>query len=138
MVASTSSAHSFAPVSPYDAVTIDVVKGATATLAGSTVGKQNDSKCKVGGNSASDVLYEMRLLDAGDYALTLSAKFDSVLALRDTCLGKPVDCQNVSGLGGEVITYSVTATEAGKTIFVSVDGSVGANGTYVLSVEPPP
>jgi hypothetical protein len=89
-------------------------------------------------DESEDIVYEIVPQQSGGLTMALgSAGFDSVLYARSDCDDERTElqCSHTNGNGGESIT--LLASE-GDPIYLWVDGFTNDEGTYRMSVTPPP
>jgi cysteine-rich repeat protein len=126
----------------FDPIPFPIWAGTPMKALGSTNNQTATAQGECGGNSADDVVYELRrrtptitnMLTSLEPGLT---DFDSLLHVRTNCNSgfSEVACDNAAGDGGELVDLLFMNND---TRFVWVDGFQGAEGNYALVVAPSP
>lgn len=105
-------------------------------IADTTMGKDNTAAGSCGGAFSPDDLYRFTAPEEGIYQFdTFGSALDTVLYLRDGCVGNELAC-NDDVDGGSSDSRILAAMDLGDELIVAVDGN--GMGAYALHVEQVP
>lgn len=100
---------------------------------GSTVGQGNDFTPGCVMSNAPDVQYVWTALVAGTYTFdTVGSSFDTVLYVREDCVGPELACNDDTVMTQSEITVDLAA---GQSVMIVVDGWNNASGNFTLNIN---
>jgi hypothetical protein len=104
-----------------------------AVAMGSTAGQGNDFSPSCVGQNSQDVQLVWTALAGGTYTLdTLGSDFDTVLHVREDCVGSELACNDDTV---DVASQVTVELGAGQSVLVVIDGYGNSTGNYVLNIH---
>lgn len=102
-------------------------------ITGSTAGQGNDFDAGCIGQDAADVAYVWTALVAGTYTFdTLGSGYDTVLSLREDCVGPELECNDDTVMLTSQVTLDMVA---GQSVLIVVDGYGNSTGNFELNIQ---
>jgi hypothetical protein len=114
------------------------VSALPVTIVGNTTGA-TDEATDCFGIGGVDHIYSFRLLSTTDITVNLCySGYDTLLVVGTSYGDNSLGCSDDGGCGGLILTSSLSfASLSAGTYYVSVDGSGGDTGPYVLIISSP-
>jgi hypothetical protein len=102
-------------------------------ITGSTGGQGNDFDAGCIGQDAADVAYVWTALVGGTYTFdTLGSSYDTVLSLREDCMGPELECNDDTVMVTSQVTLDMVA---GQSVLIVVDGYGNSTGSFDLNIQ---
>jgi hypothetical protein len=102
-------------------------------ITGSTGGQGNDFDAGCIGQDAADVAYVWTALVGGTYTFdTLGSSYDTVLSLREDCVGPELECNDDTVMLTSQVTLDMVA---GQSVLIVVDGYGNSTGSFDLNIQ---
>jgi hypothetical protein len=101
---------------------------------GTTVGAGNDVSSGCGSGSAEDMTFTWTAPFSGEFMFdTSGSSYDTVLAVRHSCTGPELVCDDDGGSGRTSLVRMWIA--AGTTVLIVIDGFSSAEGSFELHIS---
>lgn len=102
-------------------------------ITGSTSGQGNDFDAGCIGQDAADMAFVWTALVGGTYTFdTLGSSYDTVLSLRDDCVGPELECNDDTVMLTSEVTLDMVA---GQSVLIVVDGYGNSSGSFDLNIH---
>jgi hypothetical protein len=103
-----------------------------AVASGSTMGQGNDFTPGCVMSNAPDVQFVWTALVGGSYTFdTVGSSFDTVLSVREDCVGAELECNDDTMMTQSEVTVELMA---GQSVMIVIDGWNNSAGNYELNI----